>query len=161
PQPLLAALRSDGAARGPGSLPDRTPGTMARHADPHLHRSDRGRRVAAVRRPPRLGVLGRRRVRTARIPRVGHGRHLRSGTAAGGVELLKQTDPRRYGSLELVPGDAADWPLLHARDLRSELGGGSLVDVLSNSAFTGGGDSSAFGVLIEEIYRTYAHSYDA
>src|SRR5439155_22317816 len=79
----------------------------------------------------------------------------------GGVELLRQLDPARYGSLELVPGDAADWPLLHARDPSSELGSGSLVDVLSTSAFTGGGDSSSFGVLVEEIYRTYAHSYDA
>ena len=93
---------------------------------------------------------------------VSTGSHVGAGgTASGGVELLHQVDPARYGSLTLVPGEAADWPLLRARDVASTVGGGNLVDVLANSAFTGRGDSSAFGVLVEEIYRTYAHSYDA
>jgi hypothetical protein len=76
------------------------------------------------------------------------------------VALLRVLDPERYGSLHLQPGEAADWPLLRARDLEHDLDGKSLVDVLAASPFAGGGDSASFGVLVEEIYRSYAHSPD-
>ena len=80
------------------------------------------------------------------------------GEVRGGVQLLRQLDPDRYGTLVLESGEAADWPLLRARDLAHDLEGKGLVDVLADSPFGGGGDSAAFGVLVEEIYRTYAHS---
>jgi hypothetical protein len=93
---------------------------------------------------------------------VSTGSHVGAGgTASGGVELLKQVDPERYGALSLVPGDTSDWPLLRARTMSDELGDEGLLGVLAKSSFTGSGDSSAFGVVVEEIYRTYAHSYDA
>jgi hypothetical protein len=80
------------------------------------------------------------------------------GAPRGGVALLQVLDPERYGSLRLEPGDAADWPLLAPRDLDRDLEGKGLVDVLADSTFNGGADSASFGVLIEEIYRSYAHS---
>ena len=80
------------------------------------------------------------------------------GEVRGGVQLLRQLDPDRYGTPHLESGDAADWPLLRARDLASDLEGKGLVDVLADSPFGGRSDSAAFGVLVEEIYRTYAHS---
>jgi hypothetical protein len=80
------------------------------------------------------------------------------GAPRGGTALLRRLDPERYGSLHLEDGAAADWPLLAARDLERDLHGKGLVDVLADSPFNGGGDSAGFGVLVEEIYRSYAHS---
>lgn len=75
----------------------------------------------------------------------------------GGTDLLRQLDPARYGVLHLEAGDPGDWPLLRERDE----GGPGLLDVLADSAFTGrSGDATAFGVMVEEIYRTNAHSPD-
>jgi hypothetical protein len=79
------------------------------------------------------------------------------GHSTGGIGLLRQLDPVRYGALDLVAGEPDDWPLLRNRDDS----GKGLLDVLADSPFTGKStDGTAFGVMIEEIYRSYAHSPD-
>jgi hypothetical protein len=85
-------------------------------------------------------------------PHIGVG-----GRSAGGTTLLRQLDPARYGVLRLEAGEPDDWPLLRERDDRRK----GLMDVLAESAFTGKStDATAFGVMVEEIYRTNAHSPD-
>ncbi len=79
------------------------------------------------------------------------------GHSTGGTGLLRQLDPVRYEVLRLEAGEPDDWPLLRQRDD----GGKGLLDVLADSRFTGQStDPTAFGAMIEEIYRSYAHSPD-